>query len=65
VLGRCLNAREVAQMLSISNGQVGELLRRGKLRGFRIDSGKRGIRGHWRVRPEELERFMGVGGDSE
>ena len=44
-------AREVSKIISVDLYTVHELLRRGRLAGFRI-------RTHWRITPEALEKFM-------
>jgi len=43
--------REVANILNVSVFTVQELLRSGKIKGFKITS-------RWRVKPEELNRFV-------
>lgn len=43
--------REVAEILNVSVFTVQELLRSGRLKGFKITS-------RWRVKPEDLDDFM-------
>lgn len=52
--------REVAKILGVSVFTVQELLREGRLKGFKITS-------HWRISEDELQKFMGVerGNDCE
>lgn len=47
-------AAEVAEILDVSLYTVHELLRTGKLGGFKLTS-------HWRIPEEELKKFMSVG----
>ena len=58
MLRKCLTTAEVVQRLGISYGRVYRLLRTGELRGFRIQTRGAEKHGHWRIRPEELERYM-------
>lgn len=46
-----LTPKEAAEILGCSVYTVHELLREGRLKGFKITS-------HWRIPAEELERFM-------
>jgi excisionase family DNA binding protein len=48
---RCMSTKEVAEALGCSTSVTGHLLRTGQLKGFKIHS-------HWRVRPDELEKFV-------
>lgn len=48
---RALNTQEVADILGVTTYTVHELLRDGRLPGFKIKS-------QWRIRPHELENFM-------
>lgn len=45
--------REVAEILNVSVFTVQELLRSGRLKGFKITS-------RWRVKPEDLKEFMEI-----
>lgn len=50
--------KEVAQVLGISVFTVHELLREGRLKGFKVIS-------RWRVKAEELEKFMNAGQEAQ
>ena len=49
-----LTAEEVSERLHCSTAQVRIMLESGRLRGIRLGSQK----GHWRVAPAELQRFI-------
>lgn len=58
---RVLTAQEVAGRLRVNVYTVHELLRQGKIRGFKILT-------HWRIPETELDRFMNLetkGGGSD
>lgn len=51
ISGKIYKASEVADILNVSLYTVHELLRTGKIKGFKLTS-------HWRVSEEELKKFM-------
>lgn len=51
---KLLNVHEVAEILNMHPETVRELLRRGDLVGSKMP----GLRGSWKVRPVEVDRFI-------
>lgn len=51
---RLLNIHEAAEQLAMHPDTVRKLLRRGDLQGIKMP----GLRGAWKVRPADIERFV-------
>ena len=52
---RALTVQEVARRLRVTEATVRNMIRDGRLRAFRTDPGQGG---HYRIWPEEVERFV-------
>jgi excisionase family DNA binding protein len=53
---KLLTPKDVAQQLSISRASVDRLIQSGRLRAVKLSQGQR--KATYRVRPEDLERFV-------
>jgi excisionase family DNA binding protein len=53
VQNRFLTLADVAEILNVSANQAYALVRRGDIRAIKV-----GGRGHWRIEPDEVERYI-------